>query len=84
MARLEVGFRPRRVAPRVAIQPAVVDSWHQRCAAFGLGGFTTRTRERTAITTRGAVQARMAGFPLLDNNPRLGHDRVKMALDSLE
>jgi transposase InsO family protein len=80
---LEVGFRPRRVAQLLAIQPAVVYYWHRRFAAFGLVGLTTRTREGTAITTRVSVQAMMEVFQLLDNNPLLGHYRVKMALDSL-
>jgi transposase InsO family protein len=81
--RLEVGFRPRRVAPRLAIQPAVVYHWHRRFAAFGLVGLTTRVREGTAITTRVSVQALMEVFQLLDNHPLLGHYRIKMALDSL-
>jgi transposase InsO family protein len=48
-----------------------------------LVGLTTRSREETAITTRVSVQAMMEVFQLLDNNPLLGHSRVKMALDSL-
>jgi transposase InsO family protein len=35
------------------------------------------------ITTRVSVQAMMDVFQLFDNNPLLGHDRVKMALDTL-
>jgi hypothetical protein len=35
------------------------------------------------ITERVSVQAMMEVFQLLDNNPLLGHYRVKMALDSL-
>jgi len=80
---LEVGFRPRRVAQLLAIQPSVVYYWQRRFAALGLVGLTTRTREETAITTRVSVQALMEVFQLLDNNPLLGHYRVKMALDSL-
>ena len=80
---LEVGFRPRRVAQRLAIQPAVVYYWHRRFAASGLVGLTTRPRQGTAITTRVSVQALMEVFQLLDNHPLLGHYRVKMALDSL-
>lgn len=80
---LEVGFRPRRVAQLLAIQPAVVYYWHRRFAALGLVGLSTRTREGTALTTRVSVQAMMEVFQLLDNNPLLGHYRVKMALDSL-
>jgi transposase InsO family protein len=78
-----VGFRPRRVAQLLAIQPAVIYDWHQRFTTLGVVGLTTRTREDTAITTRVSVQAMMEVFQLLDNNPLLGHDRVKMALDSL-
>ena len=80
---LEVGFRPRRIAHLLAIQPAVVYYWQRRFTAFGLPGLTTRTREETAITTRVSVQAMMEVFQLLDNNPLLGHYRVKMALDAL-
>jgi transposase InsO family protein len=40
-------------------------------------------RERPSITTRIPVQVMMEVFQLLDNNPLLGHYRVKMALDSL-
>lgn len=80
---LEVGFRPRRVTQLLAVQPAVVYDWHRRFAALGLVGFRPRTREGSAITTRVSVQAMMEVFQLLDNNPLLGHDRVKMALDSL-
>lgn len=71
------------MAPRLAIQPAVVYHWHRRFAAFGLVGLTTRVREGTAITTRVSVQALMEVFQLLDNHPLLGHYRIKMALDSL-
>jgi len=80
---LEVGFRPRRIAHLLAIQPAVVYYWQRRFTACGLPGLTTRTREETAITTRVSVQAMMEVFQLLDNNPLLGHYRVKMALDAL-
>jgi Integrase core domain/Homeodomain-like domain len=80
---LEVGFRPRRVAQLLAIQPAVVYYWSRRFQSFGLEGLTTRRRVETPITTRVSVQAMMDVFQLLDNNPLLGHYRVKMALDSL-
>jgi transposase InsO family protein len=80
---LEVGFRPRRVAKLLAIQPAVVYDWKRRFAAAGLLGLTTHARARTPITTRVSVQVMMEVFQLLDNNPLLGHYRVKMALDSL-
>jgi transposase InsO family protein len=80
---LDVGFRPRRVAKLLAIQPAVVYHWKRRFAALGLLGLTTQRRVGTPITTRLSVQAIMEVFQLLDNNPLLGHYRVKMALDSL-
>jgi transposase InsO family protein len=80
---LEVGFRPRRVAKLLAIQPAVVYDWSQRFQALGLEGLTTRARVETPTTTRVSVQAMMDVFQLLDNNPLLGHYRVKMALDAL-
>ena len=44
---------------------------------------STRPRERTSITTRVSVQVMMEVFQRLDNNPLLGHYRVKMALDAL-
>jgi transposase len=80
---LEVGFRPRRVAKLLAIQPPVVYYWKRRFDAAGLLGLTTRTRARAPLTTRVPVQALMEVFQLLDNNPWLGHYHVKMALDSL-
>jgi transposase len=80
---LEVGFRPRRVAKLLDIQPAVVYHWKRRFDAAGLLGLTTRPRAGTPITTRVPVQVIMEVFQLLDNNPLLGHYRVKMALDSL-
>jgi transposase len=80
---LEVGFRPRRVAKLLDIQPPVVYHWKRRFDAAGLLGLTTRTRARTPLATRIPVQAMMEVFQLLDNNPLLGHYRVKMALDSL-
>jgi transposase InsO family protein len=48
-----------------------------------LVGLTTQSRTDTPITMRVSVQAMMDVFQLLDNNPLLGHYRVKMALDSL-
>jgi transposase InsO family protein len=80
---LEVGFRPRRVAKLLGIQVAVVYYWQRRFTTFGLVGLTTQTRTDTPITMRVSVQAMMDVFQLLDNNPLLGHYRVKMALDSL-
>jgi Homeodomain-like domain len=47
---LEVGFRPRRVAKLLAIQPAVVYHWKRRFAASGLLGLTTQRRVGTPIT----------------------------------
>lgn len=80
---LEVGFRPRRIAKLLDIQVAVVYYWQRRFQAFGLVGLTTQSRTDTPITMRVSVQAIMDVFQLLDNNPLLGHYRVKMALDSL-
>jgi hypothetical protein len=80
---LEVDFRPRRVAKLLAIQPPVVYHRKRRFDAAGLLGLTTRTRASTPLTTRVPVQAMMEVFQLLDNNPLLGHYRVKMALDAL-
>jgi transposase InsO family protein len=80
---LEVGFRPRRVAALLAVDPHVVYRWQRRFKANGLLGLSTRPRERTSITTRVSVQVMMEVFQLLDNNPLIGHYRVKMALDSL-
>src|SRR5262249_60991257 len=62
---------------------ALVYSWQRRFQAFGLGGLATQSRRDTPITMRVSVQAMMDVFQLLDNNPLLGHYRVKMALDSL-
>jgi transposase len=76
---LEVGFRPRRVAKLFDLQPAVVYSWSQRFQTFGLEGLITRSRGEAPITTRVSVQAMMDVFQRLDNNPLLGHYRVKMA-----
>jgi transposase InsO family protein len=83
MELLEVGFRPRRVAALLAIDPHVVYYWQRRFKSDGLLGLSTRPRERLSITTRVPVQVMMEVFQLLDNNPLLGHYRVKMALDSL-
>jgi transposase len=80
---LEVGFRPRRVAKLLGLQVPVVYYWQRRFQALGLVGLTTQTRTDTPITMRVSVQALMDVFQLLDNNPLLGHYRVKMALDSL-
>jgi len=80
---LEVGFRPRRVAKLLGIQVPGVYYWQRRFQALGLVGLTTQTRTGTPITMRVSVQAMMDVFQLLDNNPLLGHYRVKMALDAL-
>lgn len=61
----------------------MVYDWQHRLKADGLLGLGTRPRECTSISTRGPAQVLMEVFQLLDNNPLLGHDRVKMALDSL-
>jgi transposase InsO family protein len=79
----EVGFRPRRIAKLLAIDPHVVYYWWQRFQTFGLLGLTTHMREATPITTRVSIQVMMEVFQLLDNNPLLGHYRVKMALDAM-
>ena len=80
---LEVGFRPRRIAALLAIDPHLVYRWQRRFKAGGLLALSTRRREPTSISTRVSVQVMMEVFQLLDNNPLLGHYRVKMALDSL-
>jgi transposase len=80
---LEVGFRPRRIAALLAIAPHLVYRWQRRFKAGGLLALSTQRREPTSISTRVPVQAMMEVFQLLDNNPLLGHYRVKMALDSL-
>ncbi len=80
---LEVGFRPRRIALLLAIDPHVVYYWQQRFKTGGLLGLSTRLRRRTSIAGRVSVQVMMDVFQLLDNNPLLGHYRVKMALDAL-
>jgi Homeodomain-like domain len=80
---LEVGFRPRRVAALLAIDPPVVYYWQRRFKVDGLLGLSTRPRERTSISTRVSVQVMMEVFQLLDNHPLLGHYRGKMALDAL-
>ena len=80
---LDVGFRPRRVARLLDIQPPVVYYWKRRFKQGGVLGLTTRKRAATPITERFPVQVTMEVFQLLDNNPFLGHYRVKMALDSL-
>jgi transposase len=80
---LEVGFRPRRVAALLVVDPHVVYDWKRRFKADGLLGLSTRPRERTSISTRVSVQVMMEVFQLLDNTPLLGHYRVKLALDSL-
>jgi transposase len=59
---LEVGFRPRRVAALLAIDPHVVYYWQRRFKADGLLGLSTRPRERTPISTRVSVQVMMDVF----------------------
>jgi transposase InsO family protein len=71
------------VAQLFGIQVPVVYDWQRRFQALGLVGVTTQTRTDTPIAMRVSVQAMMDVFQLLDNNPLLGHSRVKMALDSL-
>lgn len=71
------------MAKLLGIQVAVVSQWQRRFHTLGLVGLTTQTRTDTPLTMRVSVQAMMDVFQLLDNNPLLGHYRVKMALDSL-
>jgi transposase len=80
---LEVGFRPRRIALLLVIDPHVVYYWQRRFKTSGLLGLSMRPRRRTSMASRVSVQVMMEVFQLLDNNPLLGHYRVKMALDSL-
>jgi Homeodomain-like domain len=80
---LDVGFRPRRIALLLAIDPHVVYYWQRRFKTSGLLGWSTRPWRRMSVASRVSVQVMMEVFQLLDNNPLLEHDRVKMALDSL-
>jgi hypothetical protein len=80
---LEVGFRPRRIAALLAIDPHLVYHWQRRFKAGGLLALSTQRRGPSSITTRVPVHVMMEVFPWLDNNPLLGHYRVKMALDAL-
>jgi transposase len=80
---LEVGFRPRWIAALLGIDPHLVYRWKRRFKAGGLLALSTHRREPSVITTRVPVHVMMEVFQLLDNNPFLGHYRVKMALDSL-
>ena len=67
----------------LAIDPHLIYRWQRRFKAGGLLALSTQRREPTSITTRVSVQVMMEVFQLLDNNPLLGHYRVKMARDSL-
>jgi hypothetical protein len=49
---LEVGFRPRRIAALLAIDPHLVYRWQRRFKAGGLLALSTHRREPLAITTR--------------------------------
>jgi hypothetical protein len=80
---LEVGFRPRRTTALLAIDPHLVYHWQCRLKAGGLLAVSTHRRRPASITTRVPVHVMMEVFQLLDNNPLLGHYRVKMALDAL-
>jgi hypothetical protein len=75
MAWLEVGFRRRRGAAWLAIDPQVVAGWQRRFKADGRLGVRTRPRERPSIRTRVSVQVMREVFQRLDNNPLLGHSR---------
>ncbi len=69
---LDVGFRPRRVAKLLAIQPPVVYHWKRRFAAPGLLGLTTQRRVGTPITTRLSVQVDHGGLPTPGQQSPLG------------
>jgi hypothetical protein len=77
------GFRPRRIAARLAIAPPVVYTRQRRFKAQGLLGLRTRPRERPSLRTRVSVQVRRDVVHRRDNNPLLGPYRAKMALDAL-
>ena len=79
----EVGFRPRRIAAVLAIDPHLVYRGQRRFKAGGLLALSTRRREPTSLSTRVSVQVMMEVFQWLDNHPLLGHYRVQMAFDSL-
>jgi hypothetical protein len=78
----EGGFRLRRVAALLAIEPYGVYDGQRRFKADGLLGLRTRPWERTWISPRVSVQV-MDVFQLLDNHPLRGHDRVKLAFEAL-
>jgi transposase InsO family protein len=67
----------------LAIDPRRIYRWQRRFKAGGLLALSTPRREPTPISTRVSVQVMMSVFQLPDNTQLLGHDRVKMALDSL-
>lgn len=70
---LDVGFRPRRVAKLLDIQPRMVYYWRRRFKEAGWVGLTTRVRTGTPITDRVSVEVVMNVFEVLDNNDLLGH-----------
>jgi len=78
-----VGFRPRRIAALLAIDPHLVYRWQRRFKAGGLLALSTYRREPSAITTRVSVEVMMEVFQWLDNKPLLGHYRVKMGVVNL-
>jgi hypothetical protein len=66
---LEVGFRPRRVARLLAIDPHVVDHWQRRFKTAGLLRLSTRPRERPSIRTRVSVHSTDRCGPWCRRNP---------------
>jgi hypothetical protein len=62
---LEVGFRPRRIAALLAIDPHLVYRWQRRFKAAGLLALSTHRRAPSAMTTRVPVQVMMEVFQLL-------------------
>jgi transposase len=56
---LEVGFRPRRMALLLAIDPHMVYNWQRRFKTGGLLGLSTRPRRRTSVASRVSVQVMM-------------------------
>jgi hypothetical protein len=77
MEPLDVGFRPRRVAKLVVIQPVVACYWHRRFHTLGLPGLDLTDPRCRTVTVRVSVQVLMSVFQLLGNNRLWGHYWVK-------
>src|SRR5919198_6502639 len=60
---LEVGFRPRRVAALLAIDPHVIYRWQRRFKAGGLLALSTQRRGATPANPPGGVPGGKGGFP---------------------